>query len=247
MGAFIEHGPSADTSRQVADETLRKLGRLRAASDFELCQWFLCGFRLKVHELYGFASFREYAERWFGCSGRGTEERVRVAERLEELDAETPVLFDETEGIDFEAVADTAPDVILASYSGLTQEEYDTLSKIAPVVAYPEVAWGTTYQDMILMNSEALGLAEEGEELVEELDRLSLPFTEDGTPSEGELRIAQAQLVGWLEGLFHGIQTALFAQQMAARAQLEHMRQGQLPPGMMTGNGPAGPSTGQYL
>ena len=85
MGAFIEHGPSADTSRQVADETLRKLGRLRAASDFELCQWFLCGFRLKVHELYGFASFREYAERWFGCSGRATEERVRVAVRLDEL------------------------------------------------------------------------------------------------------------------------------------------------------------------
>ena len=85
MGAFIEHGPSADTSRQVADETLRKLGRLRAASDFELCQWFLCGFRLKVHGLYGFASFREYAERWFGCSGRATEERVRVAVRLDEL------------------------------------------------------------------------------------------------------------------------------------------------------------------
>ena len=93
-----------------------------------------------------------------------------VEERLEELGADTPVLFDETEGIDFEAVADTAPDVILASYSGLTQEEYDTLSKIAPVVAYPEVAWGTTYQDMILMNSAALGLADEGEQLVEELD-----------------------------------------------------------------------------
>jgi hypothetical protein len=61
-------------------------------------------------------------------------------------------------------------------------------------------------------------------ELVEELDRLSLPFTEEGTPSEGELRIAQAQLVGWLEGLFHGIQTAIYAQQMASRAQLEQMR-----------------------
>ncbi|WP_416955049.1 bacterial proteasome activator family protein [Nocardioides sp. T5] len=61
-------------------------------------------------------------------------------------------------------------------------------------------------------------------ELVEELERLSLPFTEDGTPSEGELRIAQAQLVGWLEGLFHGIQTAIYAQQMASRAQLEQMR-----------------------
>ena len=61
-------------------------------------------------------------------------------------------------------------------------------------------------------------------ELIEELDRLSLPFTDDSVPSEAELRIAQAQLVGWLEGLFHGIRTALFAQQMAARAQLEQMR-----------------------
>jgi hypothetical protein len=61
-------------------------------------------------------------------------------------------------------------------------------------------------------------------ELVEELERLSLDFSEDSTPTEAELRIAQAQLVGWLEGLFHGIQTALFAQQMAARQQLEQMR-----------------------
>lgn len=68
-------------------------------------------------------------------------------------------------------------------------------------------------------------------ELVEELERLSLPFAEDEVPSESELRIAQAQLVGWLEGLFHGIQTTLFAQQMAARAQLEQMRRA-LPPGM---------------
>ena len=68
-------------------------------------------------------------------------------------------------------------------------------------------------------------------ELVAELDRLSLPFTEDSVPSEAELRIAQAQLVGWLEGLFHGIQTALFAQQMAAQAQLEQMRRRALGPG----------------
>ena len=74
-------------------------------------------------------------------------------------------------------------------------------------------------------------------ELVNELERLSLPFAEDEVPSESELRIAQAQLVGWLEGLFHGIQTALFAQQMAARAQLEQIRRalppGSLPPGMV--------------
>jgi hypothetical protein len=61
-------------------------------------------------------------------------------------------------------------------------------------------------------------------ELVEELERLSLDFTDDSVPTDAELRIAQAQLVGWLEGLFHGIQTALFAQQMAARQQLEGMR-----------------------
>ena len=68
-------------------------------------------------------------------------------------------------------------------------------------------------------------------ELVEELERLSLPFTSE-TPSEAELRIAQAQLVGWLEGLFHGIQTAIYAQQVAARAQLEQMRRA-LPGGMV--------------
>ena len=83
-------------------------------------------------------------------------------------------------------------------------------------------------------------------ELREELERLTLPFTEDGVPSDAELRIAQAQLVGWLEGLFHGIQTALFAQQMAARQQLEQMRgQGALPPGVGGPRGGAG--TGQYL
>ncbi|WP_442916374.1 bacterial proteasome activator family protein [Lentzea sp. DG1S-22] len=86
-------------------------------------------------------------------------------------------------------------------------------------------------------------------ELREELERLSLPFTEDGTPSDAELRIAQAQLVGWLEGLFHGIQTALFAQQMAARAQLEQMRGRALPAGGGEGNegGTTGKGTGQYL
>ena len=97
-------------------------------------------------------------------------------------------------------------------------------------------------------------------ELVEELHRITLPLSEDATPSDAELRVAQAQLVGWLEGLFHGIQTALVAQQMAAQAQLSQMRRG-LPPGT-TPMGPGGPfvvpvardqpgddrpPTGQYL
>jgi Protein of unknown function (DUF2587) len=86
-------------------------------------------------------------------------------------------------------------------------------------------------------------------ELRDELERLTLPFTDDEIPSEGELRVAQAQLVGWLEGLFHGIQTALFAQQMAARAQFEEMRRRALPGGPGTGlDDPApGGRTGPYL
>ena len=98
-------------------------------------------------------------------------------------------------------------------------------------------------------------------ELIDELERITLPFTDDA-PSDAELRIAQAQLVGWLEGLFHGIQTALFAQQMAAQQQLQSMRRA-LPPGHPGHEGtpgqgqvpgmPAGPispdagPTGQYL
>ncbi|HEU4910571.1 MAG TPA: proteasome activator, partial [Actinomycetes bacterium] len=92
-------------------------------------------------------------------------------------------------------------------------------------------------------------------ELVEELERISLPFTDEAVPSESELRVAQAQLVGWLEGLFHGIQTALFAQQMAARAQFEEIRRRALPggtpvpggPGQPGGDEQSGQGTGHYL
>jgi Protein of unknown function (DUF2587) len=89
-------------------------------------------------------------------------------------------------------------------------------------------------------------------DLRDELDRVAIPFGDDSQPSEAELRIAQAQLVGWLEGLFHGIQATLFAQQMAARAQLEDMRR-QLPGGQqMAGpqgmpEDPAAANPGTYL
>ena len=89
-----------------------------------------------------------------------------VAEKLTALGARTPVLFDENDGINFEAVADTQPDVILAAYSGLTQQDYDTLSKIAPVVAYPEAPWATAWRDTIKLESRALGLAAEGDALI---------------------------------------------------------------------------------
>jgi hypothetical protein len=81
-------------------------------------------------------------------------------------------------------------------------------------------------------------------DLQEELGRFSLPFLDQGgVPSDAELRVAQAQLVGWLVGLFTGIQATLFAQQMAARQQLEQMR-GQLPPGGAPGGPPGGPGGG---
>ncbi len=90
-------------------------------------------------------------------------------------------------------------------------------------------------------------------ELREELERLSLPFGSDVVPTDSELRIAQAQLVGWLEGLFHGIQTALFAQQMAARAQFEQMRRAAITAGPEDEPTPSAPDghrpglTGPYL
>jgi iron complex transport system substrate-binding protein len=93
-----------------------------------------------------------------------------VEKRLDELKAKTPVLFDETDGIDFEAVADTKPDVILAAYSGLTRKDYDTLSEIAPVVAYPDAAWATPWREIIRTNSKAIGLADEGEKLITDLN-----------------------------------------------------------------------------
>lgn len=81
-------------------------------------------------------------------------------------------------------------------------------------------------------------------ELDEELDRLIEPF-ESGTPTEAELRIAQAQLVGWLEGLFHGIQTAIYAQQMASRAQLDQLRKA-LPMGLHEEPGHPAQPQGQH-
>lgn len=93
-----------------------------------------------------------------------------VDEKLKELGGDAPVLFDETDGLPFEQIANTRPDVILASYSGITQEDYDQLSKIAPTVAYPDVAWATTYEQMIEMNSKAIGMEEEGRKYLEDIE-----------------------------------------------------------------------------
>lgn len=94
-----------------------------------------------------------------------------VEEKLTELDAPTPAVYDETDGPDYEAVAATEPDVILAAYSGLTREQYDKLAKIAPVVAYPTTPWGTTWDDTIAVNAEAVGRKDDGAKLIENLTR----------------------------------------------------------------------------
>jgi iron complex transport system substrate-binding protein len=93
-----------------------------------------------------------------------------VSEKLAQLGAEKPVLFDEGDGIDFEAVAATQPDIILAAYSGLSQQAYDTLSQIAPVVAYPDAPWSTDWRTMIRFNAQGLGLAAEGEALIARIE-----------------------------------------------------------------------------
>ena len=93
-----------------------------------------------------------------------------VDAQLTALGADVPQLFDEGDGIDFEGVAAVQPDVILAAYSGLSQTDYDTLSQIAPVVAYPDQPWATDWREMIRLNSTGIGMADAGAELIADLD-----------------------------------------------------------------------------
>ncbi len=95
-----------------------------------------------------------------------------TAAKFKELGVENPVLFDDTAGLNFEAISDSQPDVILAAYSGITQEEYDLLSEIAPVVAYPTLPWQTFWREQILIDATGMGMKDEGEALVEELEGL---------------------------------------------------------------------------
>jgi hypothetical protein len=107
--------------------------------------------------------------------------------------------------------------------------------RLAPLDDASRERLAEIYERSIVELSEALS-----PDLQQELRMLSLPFKDGEVPSEGEIRVAKAQLVGWLEGLFHGIQATLFAQQMAARQQIEQMR-GQLPPGSAMPPGMARP------
>lgn len=93
-------------------------------------------------------------------------------DKFKELGVEEPVVFKDTDGLDYEAISDIQPDVILAAYSGITQEEYDLLSQIAPVVAYPEYPWQTFWRAQITINATGIGMQAEGQKLVQDLEIL---------------------------------------------------------------------------
>lgn len=95
-----------------------------------------------------------------------------TAAAFKKLGVVNPTVFDDTDGLDFEAIAKTEPDVILAAYSGLTEEDYQTLSQIAPVVAYPNEPWQTSWREQVLINAKGMGMEEEGKSLVERTDNL---------------------------------------------------------------------------
>ncbi|MCZ2259149.1 iron-siderophore ABC transporter substrate-binding protein [Sporosarcina sp. G11-34] len=95
-----------------------------------------------------------------------------TANKLKELGGESPVTFQDTDGLDFEAISDANPDVILAAYSGLTQEEYDTLSEIAPVVAYQTSPWLASWREQVTFNSKGMGMEEEGKQLIADTEKL---------------------------------------------------------------------------
>ncbi|MDO5422318.1 MAG: iron-siderophore ABC transporter substrate-binding protein [Eubacteriales bacterium] len=106
-------------------------------------------------------------------------------EAFAELGVEEPNVFDDTDGLDFEAINNAEPDLILAVYSGISEEEYEQLSEIAPTVAYTEEAWATTWQDMTRDNAKALGKEEEAELLVAEIEQLIAEKTAEHPEIEG--------------------------------------------------------------
>lgn len=95
-----------------------------------------------------------------------------TAKKLKELGEENPNIFQDTDGLDFEAISDAQPDVILAAYSGITQEEYETLSEIAPVIAYQETPWVSSWKETVLYDAMGMGMEKEGKQLIADTEKL---------------------------------------------------------------------------
>ena len=162
-----------------------------------------------------------------------TEERSKQPE-VELVDGASPATTDAKEESSPESIDHPAKAMRIGAMVRQLLEEV----RQAPLDEASRSRLAEIYESSVTELSEVLS-----PELQEELARLSRPFADNQVPSDAELRVAHAQLVGWLEGLFHGIQATLFAQQMEARAQLEEMRRRSLP------SGSPGPdsSPGQYL
>ncbi|MFV0412171.1 MAG: ABC transporter substrate-binding protein [Oscillospiraceae bacterium] len=109
-----------------------------------------------------------------------------TAAKVAELGVSAPNVFQDTDGLDYEAISDAQPDVILAAYSGLTQEEYDLLSEIAPVVAYPRAPWQTYWREQIVLNATGMGMKAEGEQYVAEMEELIASTTAEYPQLEGK-------------------------------------------------------------
>lgn len=107
----------------------------------------------------------------YGIKDNDTGMLPWTQEKAEELGEKNPTIYQDTAGLDFEAIADSQPDVILAAYSGLTQEDYDKLKKIAPVVAYQDQPWVTSWRDMIKYDAMAMGMEKEGEQLIKDTEK----------------------------------------------------------------------------
>ncbi len=107
-------------------------------------------------------------------------------EAFKDSGVDNPSLFKDTDGLDFEAISDSQPDVILAAYSGITQEEYALLSEIAPVVAYPTLAWQTYWREQITMDASGMGMKAEGEQLVARLNELIAEKTSEYPQIQGK-------------------------------------------------------------
>ncbi|QEN05327.1 iron-siderophore ABC transporter substrate-binding protein [Thiospirochaeta perfilievii] len=93
-------------------------------------------------------------------------------EVLDSMNSEDTTIYDDIAGLDYEAISDSNPDVILAAYSGITKEEYNLLSEIAPVIAYPKNPWQTLWREKTRLNSKAMGLELEGIELISRVEKL---------------------------------------------------------------------------
>ncbi len=168
---------------------------------------------------------------------------------------QTPILPNPTP-----TLADTPPPVVVRTDATAVEEETESVASPAKVLRIGSMtkelleevrrapldnAGRTRLREIYETSVRELAEGLSGD-LRDELARLSSPFSAE-TPSDSELRVAQAQLVGWLEGLFHGIQAALFSQQMVAQAQLQQIRRPGLPPGASEGVDTAAARPGTYL